>query len=127
MRELKQAEKVLVGLILANGDWLLPQHFMRPSSGDLFVGYEASARLSEAAREYPDVIESRQEGRFKARRFRTDCTVEAFSKLPSIVRERTKQALFIAGFGKCRHERVYRSGNERVCANKCGWSEVVTA
>jgi len=48
--------------------WWLPQDFMRPELGELFVGYEASARLSELAKLYPEKIESKRQGKYMARR-----------------------------------------------------------
>lgn len=46
--------------------WWLPQDFMQP--GDLFVGYEASARLSEIATLYPQMVQSERAGRYMKRR-----------------------------------------------------------
>lgn len=47
--------------------WWLPPDFMR-ADPEFFVGYEASARLSELQREYPNAFESRREGKYLARR-----------------------------------------------------------
>lgn len=47
--------------------WWLPPDFMR-NDPEFFVGYEASARLSELQREYPNAFESRKEGKYLARR-----------------------------------------------------------
>lgn len=116
---MKQNEKVLVGLIRAKGAWLLPVDFMRPESGELFVGYEASARLSEAAKLYPGLIESKQEGRFKARRFRVDCSTADFAQLPDAVKNATVRELTLSGFGKCPHIRMYRKVEGLVCTS-CG-------
>lgn len=116
---MKQIEKVLVGLIRAKGEWMLPVDFMRPESGELFVGYEASARLSEAAKLYPGLIESKQQGRFKARRFRIDCTVADFSALPDVVKDATMRYLTMSGVGKCLHQRIYRNADGLVCVS-CG-------
>lgn len=49
--------------------WWYPPDFMRPGMEN-FVGYEASARLSELAKLYPDMIESRRTGKFMERRIR---------------------------------------------------------
>lgn len=51
-------------------EWYLPQDFMRPYQGELFVGYEASARLSELGSKYKDLIESKRDGKYVARRIR---------------------------------------------------------
>ena len=47
--------------------WWLPQDFMQPNLGELFVGYEASARLSELAKLYPEMIVSQRQCKFMAR------------------------------------------------------------
>lgn len=63
-----QHEKILKHMATEPDRWWLPQDFMRPELGELFVGYEASARLSELAKLYPDKIESRRQGKYMARR-----------------------------------------------------------
>lgn len=50
--------------------WFFPYEFMVNGLGELFVGYEASARLSELARNYPDMIESQRDGKYTKRRIR---------------------------------------------------------
>lgn len=52
--------------------WFLPQDFMQSQLGDKFVGYEASARLSELASKYPEMIESRRNGKYIARRLKVE-------------------------------------------------------
>lgn len=66
-RSLTQQQKV-VAEMCANQDktWWLPSDFMK--GGQYFVGYEASARLSELQSENPDMFESKRIGRFMARR-----------------------------------------------------------
>lgn len=65
---MKQKEIILEALKARPGVWFLPQDFMRGPEN--FVGYEASARLSELAKEYPDDIESEREGRQIKRRWK---------------------------------------------------------
>lgn len=55
--------------------------FMQPNMGDLFVGYEASARLSELGL-HTYMIESRREGKYMARRFRFENIEEVLRKSP---------------------------------------------
>lgn len=50
-------------------EWFLPKDFMQNDLGELFVGYEAGARLSELAGKYPEMFRSMAAGRFKARKF----------------------------------------------------------
>ncbi len=64
---MKQREIILGALQSHPGRWFLPQDFMRDP--ERFVGYEASARLSEIAKEFPNNVESKREGRQIARRW----------------------------------------------------------
>ena len=67
-----QHEKIVAIMARARTDkvWFLPQDFMNPDLGDLFVGYEASARLSELGSQYPEMIESVREGKYIKRAVR---------------------------------------------------------
>lgn len=47
--------------------WWLPPDFMR-NDPEFFVGYEASARLSELQADYPTAFESQKDGKYLARR-----------------------------------------------------------
>lgn len=50
-------------------EWWYPQDFMQEHpSHPLFVGYEASARLSELAKLYPEMIESKKDGKYTVRK-----------------------------------------------------------
>lgn len=62
--------------------WFFPRNFMEPGLGDLFVGYEASARLSELASKYPHLIESKKEGKYMTRRLRFENIPRLFDDLP---------------------------------------------
>lgn len=64
---MKQRDLILSVLQAHPGRWFLPQDFMREPTW--FVGYEASARLSEIAKEFPKNVESKREGRQMARRW----------------------------------------------------------
>lgn len=67
VKGLTQHQKI-VAMICSNHEkmWWLPSDFMK--GGEFFVGYEASARLSELQSDNPEMFESRQAGRFKERR-----------------------------------------------------------
>ena len=67
---MKQRELILSVMREHEGKWFLPQDFMR--NQQWFVGYEASARMSELAKEYPRNIESVREGRQIKRRWVSD-------------------------------------------------------
>lgn len=51
-------------------EWWLASDFMKPEMGDLFVGYEATARLAELIKENPDMFETKRVERFRAVRVR---------------------------------------------------------
>ena len=85
---MKQSEKVLA-LMVFNRDkrvWFYPPDFMKESLGDYFVGYEASARLSELASKYPDMIESEKRGKYVYRRIKWETYDEWIHKLPNNLR-----------------------------------------
>jgi len=48
----------------------LASDFMKPELGELFVGYEATARLAELVSDYPDMFETERQGRFRAVRIK---------------------------------------------------------
>lgn len=77
-----QQEKILVTMVRGNKDWYLPQDFMQAGLGELFVGYEASARLSEMAKDYPDLIISERQGKYMARKLNKERIGFWLSSLP---------------------------------------------
>lgn len=55
------------------GRYFYPHDFMQGNAYDgLFVGYEASARLSELAKLYPLMIQSKRDGKYIVRRIDFD-------------------------------------------------------
>jgi len=55
--------------------------------GEYFVGYEASARLSELAHDYPEMIETKQDGKYKVRRIKTENVDQWLPLLPREIRQ----------------------------------------
>lgn len=51
-------------------NWFFPYDFMKPECGDYFVGYEATARISELTKSFPEMIETGREGKYRTIRFR---------------------------------------------------------
>ena len=81
--DLSQYEKIICLMISnKNKEWWLASDFMKPDLGKAFVGYEASARLSELRKKYPDMLETRPKGRFKEYKFRFDNVQQAYLILP---------------------------------------------
>ena len=68
-------------------DWFFPYDFMDPALGQqYFVGYEASARLSELAKDHPDMMESKRGGKYIKRRIRWEDMELWFGALPKDLR-----------------------------------------
>lgn len=84
-----QHEKIITLMckLMYQKTWFLPQDFMQPSLGDLFVGYEAGARISELGSSYPELIESKPDGKYKTRRLRTENMEAALPTLPKNLRD----------------------------------------
>lgn len=68
--DLTQQEKIVALLALKNepGRFYKPQELMDDQR--LFVGYEATARISEVVDDYPTIIDAKREGKYRVVRFR---------------------------------------------------------
>lgn len=53
---------------------------------DLFVGYEAGPRISELCRDYPEIFESKQEGKFLLRRIKFEYGKQWYSTAPDDIK-----------------------------------------
>ena len=83
MARLTQQQRIIAIMCINKQQrWWKPQDIMKAGSGDLFVGYEASARLSELASEYPAMIESKREGKYHLRRMRFETGRDWFKDMP---------------------------------------------
>lgn len=100
--DLTQHQKILFRMAHRKDlqEWFLPMDFMQPEMGDTFVGYEASARLSELATDYPEMIESRPQGKYKKRRVRWESIDQWLYLLPSDLRYIYHRAGLTAGIPK---------------------------
>ena len=79
---MSQYEKIIKRMIRDTQKWWLPQDFMQEHpTHPLFVGYEASARLSELAKLYPEMIESEKQGKYLARRFNPTGVKQCYERL----------------------------------------------
>lgn len=65
-----QQEKILKIIESDKERWWLAKDFMQPNLGELFVGYEATARLSELAKK--GMVDTKQVGRFRAVKYRSE-------------------------------------------------------
>lgn len=76
-----QHEKIIAVIKTDPLRWWLPGDFMKPELGDLFVGWEASARLSELAK--MNMLDTKQEGKFKARRLKANRPINVTDAKPT--------------------------------------------
>jgi len=68
-------------LIKDHNDYWRASHFQHERYG-LFVGYEASARMSELVKKYPFAFETRMKDRFREIRFKFENAREIYNDLP---------------------------------------------
>lgn len=62
--------------------WFYAPDFMKYSLGDLFVGYEATARLSDLVREYPFAFATKKEGKYRYVRMKFESIDRIIRELP---------------------------------------------
>jgi len=65
-----QQEKIMKIMEREPKRWFLAKDFMQPHLGELFVGYEASARLSELTSK--GMVDTKRIGRFRAVKYRSE-------------------------------------------------------
>lgn len=80
-----QHQKILARMCIEPSRWYLPMEFMQ--SGDLFVGYEASARLSELRRECPQMLQVRKEGKYLATKLDMENIANWWQMIPKDYRQ----------------------------------------
>lgn len=84
---LTQREKILVIMLRGLSEALPQKNWWRASDFqkeqfEIFVGYEATARMSELAKKYPFAFELRQNGRFREMRFRAENARQIYNSIP---------------------------------------------
>jgi len=85
-----QREKIIRLMLRRRGEqkWFKAQDFMQPGlPEELFVGYEASARLSELAKEYPEFISTQLDGRYHARSLNIEAMQRELPRLSASMRQ----------------------------------------
>lgn len=98
MPALTQHQKIIAIMCINQQQrWWKPQDIMKAGQDKFFVGYEASARLSELGSEYPDMIESKREGKFMLRRLRFETGKEWYKDLPKDLQQMFKNYYQKAG------------------------------
>lgn len=81
-----EGEKIVAVMALRRHEreWFKPHHVMDHPA--YFVGYKAGARMTELQQDYPDMIESRPDGRFVERRVRYENKEVWWPKIPSVMK-----------------------------------------
>lgn len=72
--------------IMANNrekEWWYAKDIINLGEGDYYVGYEATARMSELVRKFPDMFESQGDGKYIKRRVRWEYMEQWFNDLPT--------------------------------------------
>ena len=83
------AHEKLVGLFIEKRNqkiWFRASDLQGGSNPRFYVGYEATARISELVRDIPAMFENRRDGRFMERRVRYEAINEWWSLLPSTMK-----------------------------------------
>lgn len=88
-KKLNNHEKIVA--IMANNrdrEWWFVKDIINAGEGtdNWYVGYEASARMAELAKKFPDMFETRDDGKYKKRRVRWEAMSEWFEELPTSYR-----------------------------------------
>jgi hypothetical protein len=98
MQNLSQQEKVLFLLALRNGAYCKAHELMQGPDG-IFVGYEASARLTEVAKQYKasGLVDCKRDGKYRVCRFATELAYVEGQKLPERTQKIIARALAQAG------------------------------
>lgn len=83
---MKQSDIILRAMLTDKTKrWWYPVDFMQLGASN-FVGYEASARLSEIAKKYPDMLASERDGKYMKRRILWENVDTWISQLPATIK-----------------------------------------
>lgn len=87
MKSYTQYQKIITWMLRKKEiEWFYPYDFMREIPNELFVGYEASARLSELTSLYPEMIIAERRGKYIVRKLRLDNIDNFINRLPRELR-----------------------------------------
>jgi hypothetical protein len=82
VKSLTQHQKIVAQMCkYPEKQWWLASDFMKQELGELFVGYEATARLAELIGDNPEMFETERQGRFRAVRMRFETGKEWYSNI----------------------------------------------
>ena len=80
-----QVQKILINMARTPSKvwWYAPDFQQQYMTPELYVGYEATARISDILREYPSLLDTKRDGRFRYVKLRA--TAEFSETVPSIL------------------------------------------
>lgn len=88
-KKLTQQQKI-VAIMCLNADtkkwWKAHELISYGGDESLFVGYEAGPRLSELTKDYPDIFETKKEGKFLLRRMKFETGKEWYQDAPDDIK-----------------------------------------
>ena len=90
---LSQQQKIIATMCIHAKDkkWWKAHELINANEEWLFVGYEAGPRLSELTKKYPDIFETKQEGKFLLRRMKFETGKEWYSTAPKDIQLMVKR------------------------------------
>jgi hypothetical protein len=78
---MKQTEKIIKWILkIPDRVWWYAYDFMDNDMGDYFVGYEASARITDVLNEFPFAFEVGKDGKYRTIRFKFECLNEIMGR-----------------------------------------------
>lgn len=88
MAQLTQHQKIVAIMCRDKSKrWWKSHEVMNAGEADLFIGYEVTARFSELASDYPDMLESKREGKYVIRRMRFETGKQWYYDLPKDLKQ----------------------------------------
>lgn len=95
-------------------EWFYAPDFQQSNMGDLFVGYEASARMSELAKMYPSMIGVKKDGKYRYIRFKFENIDEIFDNFDRELVDFLDTAFMKYGVPKERGKKVEKEEGQKL-------------
>lgn len=94
-----QKQKVLKIMISKKNPekWFYPYEFIQDEG--IFIGYKAPTRFCELCLDFPEMIESKMEGKYRIGRFRFENSINFLPKLPPELKNFVQNELLESGAG----------------------------
>lgn len=86
MYKLTNHEKIIVLMSREPTRFFFPHDFMKPDLGNLFIGYLAPRRLRELKADYPQIFETKHQGKYLTARLKMEDIKDWYYDLPNHLR-----------------------------------------